>query len=300
MEKTVAWLLEGDVSVQYMACRDLIQADGTVLSRLRERIASEGFGAAFLSRRNAGGHWGLHYYQPKWTCTHYTLLDLKNLCAPQTLQPCREMVMRMLGECMNEAGGVNLSKYDHPSDIGVDGMILNYASYFCGEDPRLGKLAGHLLSVQRADGGFTWDAGAEAGEPHTTICALEGLAQYRKAGSPGGLRNVEAAQSKAESFLLSNQLFIGSGDRRFRMLSYPYRYRYDLMRVLEYFAAQGAPLYEEIQPALCWLQGKRQKDGLWRLENIHKGNVHFSMEEVRSPSRFLTLKALTVLRHFCN
>lgn len=47
----------------------------------------------------------------------------------------------MFGECMNEAGGMNLSKYNHPSDICVDGMILNYASYFLFRK-RMGDLLG--------------------------------------------------------------------------------------------------------------------------------------------------------------
>ncbi len=31
---------------------------------------------------------------------------------------------------MTNYGGMNLSKYNHPSDICVDGMVLNYAAYF--------------------------------------------------------------------------------------------------------------------------------------------------------------------------
>jgi hypothetical protein len=53
-----------------------------------------------------------------------------------------------------------------------------------------------------------------------------------------------------------------------------------------------------MQPALEWLQAKQKKDGLWYLENQHKGNVHFTMEEVGKPSRFITLKALCILRFF--
>jgi len=53
-----------------------------------------------------------------------------------------------------------------------------------------------------------------------------------------------------------------------------------------------------MQTALDWLQAKRKKDGCWFLENQHKGNVHFTMEEVGKPSRFITLKALTILRYF--
>ncbi len=72
----IAWLLEGDVSIQYQVHRDLL---ATEKPSLRERIATEGWGAHFLSYRQKEGHWGQRFYQPKWISTHYTVLDLKNL-----------------------------------------------------------------------------------------------------------------------------------------------------------------------------------------------------------------------------
>ncbi|NLO15379.1 MAG: hypothetical protein GX123_04980 [Clostridiales bacterium] len=128
MNEIINWLLNGDISVQYMTHKLILDSDQPVIKELHDRIATEGFGAELLSHRSENGHWGRHYYQPKWTSTHYTLLELKNLCAPQTLKPCQEMVMRMFEECANTDGGMNLSKYEHPSDICVDGMVLNYAS----------------------------------------------------------------------------------------------------------------------------------------------------------------------------
>lgn len=293
-----AWLLEGDVSIQYMTHRFLLGSDDATLSQLQSRIASEGFGSEFLSRQNANGHWGLYYYQPKWTSTHYTLLDLKDLFAPRTLKPCRVIVTRMFNECMNGDGGMNLSKYEHPSDICVDGMVLNYAAYFCEDEPRITKLVDHLLSVQKQDGGFTWDINSDNGEPHTTICVLEGLEEFCCSGKVHKIGEIEAAKGKAVEFLLSNRLFFDNSDKRFLKLSYPYRYRYDLLRVLEYFARSHTPYNIRMQPALDWLKEKRKNDGLWYLENQHKGNVHFSMEEPGNPSRFITFKALNIIKYF--
>lgn len=298
MRDVIQWLLQGDISVQYMTHRLLLDADELLLTHLQERIATEGFGAAFLSRRNDQGHWGLYYYQPKWTSTHYTLLDLKSLCAPPALKPCREMVMRMFDECMLQDGGMNLSKYEHPSDTCVDGMVLHYASYFCPDEPRVIRLAGHLLAVQKADGGFSWDDGSHKGDPHTTICVLEGLGQFDGSVPNHGIPGIEAAKERAVGFLLENGLFMDSADQRFRKLSHPYRYRYDLLRVLECLADLRTARDPRIRPALDWLQAKRRKDGLWPLENQHKGNVHFAMEKTGDPSRFVTVKALYVSRHF--
>lgn len=205
----------------------------------------------------------------------------------------------MLDQCQKPNGGMNLSKIiDHPGDTCLDGMVLNYACYFCPDEPRIVKLVEHLLEVQKRDGGFTWDLHSEKGEPHTTICVLEGLGQFRASVPGHGLSRLQSAEENAMAFLLFNRLFMDNPDKRFRKLSFPYRYRYDLLRVLEYFTSQQIPYDPRIQPALDWLQAKRNKDGLWYLENQHKGNVHFQMEEVGKPSRFVTLKALSILKHF--
>lgn len=298
MKDVIRWLLEGDVSVQYLTHKHLLNSDQTILDNLQNRIEEEGFRAEFLFHQNPNGHWDLHYYQRKWTCTHYTLLDLKNLGVSPALMPCREMVLRIFEECQLPNGGMNLSKYEHPSDVCVNGMVLNYASYFCPEEPRLRKLAEYILSVQKGDGGFSWDVKSNKADPHTTICVLEGLGQFRAAVPGHKPLDIEVVEDKAISFLLFNQLFMDAADKRFRQLSYPYRYRYDLLRALEYLASQQVPYNAGIQPALDWLQAKRKKDGLWYLENQHKGNVHFTMEEVGKPSRFITLKALTILKYF--
>lgn len=299
MNDVISWLLEGDVAVQYMTHKLLLDSDSTILAQLQNRIEAEGFGAEFLFHQNPNGHWGIYYYQPKWTSTHYTLLDLKNLGISPTSEPCREMVLKMLDQCQKPNGGMNLSKIiDHPGDTCVDGMVLNYASYFCPDEPRIVKLVEHHLEVQKRDGGFTWDLHSEKGEPHTTICVLEGLGQFRASVPGHGLSRLQSAEENAMAFLLFNRLFIDNPDKRFRKLSFPYRYRYDLLRVLEYFTSQQIPYDPRIQPALDWLQAKRNKDGLWYLENQHKGNVHFQMEEVGKPSRFVTLKALSILKHF--
>lgn len=294
------WLLDGDVAIQYMTHKMLLHSDQSVLSELRQRIESEGFGSRFLSYYNDSGHWDVYYYQRKWTSTHYTLLDLKNLNLPPTNILCRNTIKRMFDDCMLENGGMNLSKYDHPSDICVDGMVLNYAAYFCPEEPRMIKLAEHIIANQKPDGGFSWDNVSDKSDPHTTICVLEGLSQFTKPIPNYKLTEIGSVQADAVEFLFANKLFIDDKDSRFRRLSYPYRYRYDLLRVLEYLAESDMLEDVRTKPALEWLQNKRKPDGMWYLENTHKGNIHFEMETVGQPSRFITQKALAILESLDN
>lgn len=298
MPDVIQWLLEGDVSIRYLTHKYLLRSGQTLLDELQQSIALEGYGARFLSCQTGSGHWGLHYYQPKWTSTHYTLLDLKNIGAYPALKPCRDMVERMLDQCMTPDGGLNLSKYDHPSDICVDGMALSYAAWFCPDDPRLERLASFLLSAQKADGGFAWDLSSKEGDPHTTLCVLEGLNQYRASSLRRELPGMETAIAGAVGYLSAHGLFMEDKDKRFLKLSYPHRYRYDLLRALECLTDLKVPVQADLKPALSWLLSKRCGDGRWPLELIHPGRTHFSLEEPGQPSRFITLKALRVLEYF--
>ena len=86
-DQIIEWLIDGDVSIQYQVHRDLLDIE---MPELMNRIGKEGWGARFLSCRNTNGHWGRGFYQPKWTSTHYTLLDLKNLCISPECEDIKE------------------------------------------------------------------------------------------------------------------------------------------------------------------------------------------------------------------
>lgn len=294
MNQVLSWLLQGDVSIQYQTQRYLLQAESMLLEQLQKRIETEGFGAQLLSARNENGHWGIWYYQPKWTCTHYTLCDLKGLGLAPSNPIAKEMVERALTECQLKDGGLNFAKSDIPSDIAINGMFLAYASYFCPKDARLAALDLCIRSFQKPDGGFSWDYASPIGDPHTTICVLEGLYAYRYATQ--GTSSIDSCLKQALQCLYQRNLCIGEDPRYIRM-AYPYRYRYDLLRFLEFAANAQIPWNESIEQALVWLVGK-QHDGVWNLQLVHPGKVHVQFEQVHQFSRFITVKAIQILMQY--
>src|SRR5260221_2504023 len=101
-DPVLGWLLSGDVSIQYQVWRDLF---GEARPDLRLRIAYEGWGARFLSFRHPDGSWGRGFYQPKWTSSHYTLLDLKTLANAPDNSLARDSVHRIvLNEKLPDGG----------------------------------------------------------------------------------------------------------------------------------------------------------------------------------------------------
>lgn len=302
-EYILTWLMEGDVSIQYQAQRDLLGINNL---ELQKRIATEGWGARFLQARHADGHWGQKFYQPKWTSSHYTLLDLRHLCFPSDHPLIQESIVQILETLKAPDGGILPIGTDQKSDLCINGMVLNYACYFQAPAPLLNSIVDMIIAHQMADGGFNCRinrSGAVHSSLHTTISVLEGLWEYIHNGYTYQAEAVERMAAEAREFILQHQFFRSDHtgeiiDKRFLMLSFPSRWRYDILRGLAYFQISGQPYDPRMQPALDVLFSKRRQDGMWPVQAKHLGQTHFEMEKTGGASRWNTLRAWRVLRHF--
>ena len=106
-----------------------------------------------------------------------------------------------------------------------------------------------------------------------------------------------------KEFILVHQFYLS--DRTgaiihpgFLRFPYPSRWKYDLLRALDYFQAARAPWDERMRPAMDVLLKKRNKDGTWNVQAKHPGQTYFDMEKAGKPSRWNTLRAMRVLKHF--
>jgi hypothetical protein len=80
-------------------------------------------------------------------------------------------------------------------------------------------------------------------------------------------------------------------------MSFPTRWRYDILWGLDYLRRAGVAPDERMAEAIDLVRKKRDEHGRWPLENPHPGPVHFEMEGgAGEPSRWNTLRALRVLR----
>jgi len=302
-DQIIEWLLKGDVSIQYQVWRDLLGEDKP---ELHARIATEGWGARFLDARKANGHWGRGFYQVKWISSHYSLLDLKNLNIAPTQPDIKETIAIILRERKSEDGGINPSTQIKESDICINGMFLDYACYFKTDETDLHSIVDFIISEQMPDGGFNCRSnrqGAIHSSLHTTLSILEGIHQYAANGYEYRRIELDRMAAEAREFILQHRLYLSDRtgdiiDKRFLMLSYPSRWRYDILRAFEYFRAAGIEYDERLQPALDMLMQKRRSDGTWPVQAKHPGQVHFDMEQTGTPSRWNTLRALRVLKQY--
>jgi hypothetical protein len=297
-DSVIDWLLAGDAAIRFQTLRDLTGASQRAWKSEQRSVATTGWGARLLALQDANGRWGGGIYTPKWTSTTYTLLLLRDLGLEpgnaQALRACR----LLLDEGFWSDGGINFYPLQAKrSETCVTAMTLSVSLWFGLDDPRIARVAEHLLEAQMPDGGWNCRAtpgsgGATHGSFHTTISALEALL-----GWPAAAR----ARARAEEFLLVHRLFrshrtgeIVKSD--FTRFHFPPRWHYDVLRALDYFRAADAERDPRLQDAIDLLDARKQSDGMWRLARGYPGKVFFELEKAGGASRWNTLRALRVLR----
>lgn len=299
----IDWLLEGDPAIQYQTRRDLLDEERP---DIRARIATEGWGARFLAARNPDGSWGDRFYQPKWISSHYTLLDLKTLCVAPDHPLIRDSIRDIFADLKGPDGGILCNRGNETSDVCVNGMVLNYASYFGMPEDQLKSVVDFLLTEHMADGGFNCQSnrsGAHHSSLHSTLSVLEGIQEYADTSYRYRLGELQQAAAKARDFILLHRLFKSDHtgqiiNKSFLKLSFPTRWYYNILRCLDHFRVAGAPWDDRMADAFGVLMSKRRPDGRWPLQAAHPGQVHFKMEEPRQPSRWNTLLAMRVLKTY--
>lgn len=297
-EGVIPWLMAGDPAIAFQCARDLVGEDRP---DLQARIPHEGWGARYLAARYADGHWGRDFYSPNWTSTHYTLLDLRNLCCPVTPE-IRESVDKVLDE-VNAGRPSGRTVY---TDTCINGMVLNYGTWFKAGTARLAPVVDFLISETMDDGGFNCmraRTGARHSSLHSTLSVLEGLAGYLAGGHDHRRDEVTATIASAREFILIHRLF--RSDRTGAVINEDFlrvpaqpRWYYNILRALDHFARGGAAKDARMDEAIERILSMRKPDGRWRANAAKPGQRHFAPEPPRAPSRIVTLAALRVLKAY--
>ncbi len=294
----------GDPAIRWQILRDLLKASDEEVEHERQKVGSTGWGARLLSFQESSGLWAGSLYSRKWISTTYSMLLLRRLGLdpnhPQALTTCKIL----LEKGIYNDGGINYFPSYKQSETCVTGMILSLLAYFNLRDPRISLLAEYLLREQMPDGGWNCEKfkGATHGSFHTTISVLEGLREYEK-NNPGDVMTIQKSRKKAVEFLLAHRLFRSHRtgevvDPRMTRLSFPPRWRYDILRALDFFREVEQAYNSRMDDALEILRNKQTADGMWPLQNRHPGKTYFEMEAPGQPSRWNTLRALRVLRFY--
>jgi hypothetical protein len=292
------WLLDSDPAIRWQVMRDLTDEPPAAIAAERSLVATRGWGSRLLARQSPAGTWGGSKEDERLLITFYTLVVLKDLGLEPSSKQAGKMIARV--EKLRFKWHNNRAFFDGETEPCINGRILALGAYF--KTPNH-ALANQLLSEQLQDGGWNCEAPqSRRSSFHTTICVLEGLLEYQRAGRKPAA--ITAARKRADNYLLERRMFrsLRSGemvDRRWLRFSFPTFWHYDVLRGLDYLRDAGIKPDHRIRQAIEIVMKRRHQNGRWPLNLRHPERIPLQMETaVGSASRWNTLRALRVLHWY--
>lgn len=308
-----AWLLDGDPAIRWQALRDLLGAPEAEWRRERAKVETEGWGARLLSYQDEDGQWAGGSFVPAgfdprewrdvgqpWTATCFALSQLREFGLDPASDRARWTVASIGANSRWDEGGQPY--WEGEVEECINGRTVADGAYF-GVD--VSPIVDRLIGERQGDGGWNCERanGSLRSSFHSTINVLEGLLEYERA--TGGTPESREARRSGEAYLLKRGLFrrLGTGepaDERFLRFVHPNRWRYDVLRALDYFRSaallSGADPDPRLGEVIDHLQSRRLENGTWPLDWRLPGRVWFDVDAgPGKPSRWVTLRALRVL-----
>lgn len=262
-------------------------------------------------------------YTPKYTGTGWQLYFLEQLGADGSDERIRRGCEYLLAQGPSATGGIGTAPASKPGGRPSPSSVLHC---FNGLLVRALVGLGHL-DDPRVQGAVDWAARSITGE---------GMARYYASGTAGpgfrcgsnenrpcawgavkelmGLSRVPVerrsplatkAVDQGVDFLLSHDVVkadypMPSGDAKpspsWFKLGFPAGYVTDVLQNLLVLAELGRATDERVQPALRWLVQQQDGAGRWRNDYALNGKTSVVIEQQGSVSKWVTLRACTVLR----
>ncbi|MFB0558514.1 MAG: nitrogen fixation protein NifH [Candidatus Bathyarchaeia archaeon] len=316
------WLLEHEnPSFRFWALQDLERKkrNHPEVVEAQEAVMESVPVKEIMGAQSPEGHWvePKDMYLPKYKATTHSLLILAELGAKRT--PAIERGIEHIFSFQRDSGHflTDLPKTakGRASTIKdgscLDGNILYYMSQFGYlEDPRVKRLIDFIVdyhSIEEAG----WRCRAYPIDPEGVfpVNCYMGAVKVLKAFSttPKGSRSpeVKAVIDREVENILENRIYryrrAADGSRKdkagWKRFGFPLFYQSDALEVLDVLTRIGIR-DERMQDALDLVLGAQGPDGRWLLKNTYNGKMWCDIEVKNKTSRWITLRALRVLRRF--
>jgi len=316
----IEWLLEPEnPSVRYWALIDLMDrpvSDGEV-AEAREAIMDSPPVRAILDAQDPEGHWGnpMDMYNPKYRATTHSLLVLAELGATRT--PAIERAVEHMFLYQRDSGhfliGVPKTAKGRASVVTdgccIDGNILYYLNHFgyLG-DPRTQRLVDFLVGDHAMEDAG-WRCRAFPIDPAKVfpVNCYMGATKVLKAFSMISQNKRTAEMAKIIEREMENVVENGiysylrnpDGTRKdkagWKRFGFPLFYQSDVLEVLDPLTRLGVR-DPRMEPAIDLVHGAQQGDGSWLLKHTFNGKMWHDIDVKHEPSKWITLRALRVLK----
>lgn len=323
--ETIAWLLEEDnPSVRYFTLRDLLGRPATdpELKATGSQIMEAGIVPAILAKQGAEGAWGdaKKFYTTKYSGTSWQLIILAELGANGADKRIGRACELILNQSQDrESGGFSISagartpggRHSQVIPCLTGNMVWSLIRLGYLEDPRLQKALEWITTYARFDDGegeppmgWPYDQFEMCWGKHTchmgvvkTLKALSAIPLERR--SPEARCTIE----KAAEYLLAHRIYRRSHDLSrtskpgWLKFGFPLMYQSDVLEILDVLTDLGYR-DERMGEALGVLRAKQDRQGRWKLESTFNGRFLEDIERKGEPSKWITLRALRVLKRY--
>ena len=313
------WLLEPDKAnpgVRYFALRDLLDrpADDAELIAAQMEVMRSGPVPAILQAQEPDGYWDKPGpgYAPKYQGTLWSVIFLAQFGADGRNERIRRAINYVFDHAQAQSGGFSTS--GTPSATihclwgNVGRAMLDLGLW---GDERL-SLAMEALASSITGNGYDWYRQSGLQAPGFVCSANYGLpcgwgairALWALNGVPAAERTSEmqAAIKASVDFLLSHNVAQANYPFQERISSswfkfgYPLGYVTDVLLNLEVLAEAGYGADPRLQKAVDLVLSKQDGQGRWKLEYSYNGKLWADVEKKAQPSKWVTLRALRVLK----
>jgi hypothetical protein len=320
-ESVLNWLLDKDQpAVRYYTLVDILghKESHEEAQKAHFQISRKGWAKDILELQKSEGYWEASLpswrkdimgwieflFRPKYLATNWRALVLADLGLTLKDQRIKKIAELFFKYKLQLSSSFNFFT-EEACIVGNTARMLTRFGYV--DDYRVQKLYARLLEDQREDGGwncFRPDRG--------TLDNWEPLAAYSALPRSKRTRKIERSIARGAEFYLERKLFEeGKKYAPWFRFHYPNHYYYDILIGLDLLTGLGYADDKRLAPALRLLEEKRQRDGTWLLDKVHpdlgpgatlssfaidKKVKPFALEREGEPSKWITLKALRVLK----
>lgn len=317
-EDPVGWLLEEEnPSVRYWTLKDILgkpESDPEV-TQARQEIMKSPPVTAILDNQDPKGFWVSveNPYLPKYKATYHQLLILSELGASlcSKIEKAIEIVFQNYqynsGHFSTKVIKTERGRKSNLTDGACfTGNILRFLIHFgYYSDERTQKALKFLIKTH--DNGWSCRAypiDKEGVFPQN--CYMGGVKPLIAFSMiPASERGViQKIIDEEIEIYLENEIFMYLKDEKgrkakfgWKRFGFPLFYQSDTLEVLDVLTKLGVK-DERMKKGLDLVVSKQDETGRWKLENTFNGKMWVNIEEKKTPSKWITLKAVRVLKRY--
>jgi hypothetical protein len=316
------WLLKpSDPSVRFWALQQLLDRplDAPDVRDAQDAVMESHPVRAILDAQSPEGHWGNpeDMYNPKYRATTHCLLVLAELGSKRT--PAIERGIEHVFDFQRDSGhffmGKPKTRRGYASKVTdgccLDANVLHYLNHFgYMDDPHTQKTIRFLLDDHASEEGG-WKCRAYPIDPAKVFASncFMGAAKVLRtfAAIPSKQRSSEmnAVIDREVESVLENGVYRylrnPDGSRKdkagWKRFGFPLFYQSDALEVLDALTRLGVR-DPRMEPAINLILDAQQGDGSWLLKHTFNGKMWADIDVKHEPSKWITLRALRVLKRY--